>query len=350
MRQTFEKVEPGIYLRQYVKVTGERSVLYYGRLKNKKTGKRELFHLGPSLQDARNDWAIIRARNRKGEDLSEYKAQPKPQAENKPSTGVLTFAKWAELYPLIEEVGKKRSLSSDLGMIRLHLLPFFGETPVAGFKRKMLLEYIRSRQKDTLVRSGKASNHAVKRGTISNELSLLRSMLRLAAQENDDLDITVPSFDGLIVRVKRGGRALSAVEQGKVNLVYPVWLRRLAEFCKETCMSEGDALRLTLDMVDFDAGVVIPEGGRLKTQATTDSEAEFQVCPLTDRAREVLDEIAADRRARKIAVNADKLIFTRDDGRRIGRDMISRAVKRACEKTSVKKFVFHNYRNTALTE
>jgi hypothetical protein len=37
MRQTFEKVAPGIYQRTYVKVGGERSVLFYGRLKNKKT-------------------------------------------------------------------------------------------------------------------------------------------------------------------------------------------------------------------------------------------------------------------------------------------------------------------------
>src|SRR5262249_11367014 len=152
----------------------------------KKTGKRELFHLGASLSDARNDFAIIRARNRKGEDVSEYKARPKPRSENKPSAGVLTFAKWAELYPLIDEISKKRSLSTDLGIIRLHLVPFFGETPVAGFKRKMLLEYINARKTETLVRGGKASKHAVRRGTISNELSLLRSMLRLAAQENDD--------------------------------------------------------------------------------------------------------------------------------------------------------------------
>src|SRR5262245_6416307 len=30
--------------------------------------------------------------------------------------------------------------------------------------------------------------------------------------------------------------------------------------------------------------------------------------------------------------------------------MISQAVKRACKLAGVKKFVFHNYRNTALTE
>ena len=193
-------------------------MLFYGRLKNKKTGRRELFHLGPSLQDARNDWAIIRSRNRKGEDLTEYKAPP-PKQENKPSAEVLTFEKWGELYPLIDEVSKKRSLSADLGMIRLHLVPFFGETPVAGFKRKMLLEYIRSRQVETLVRSGKASAHVVKRGTISNELSLLRHMLRIAAQDNDDLEITVPSFDGLIAsESRRAGAVGGRAEEGQRGL------------------------------------------------------------------------------------------------------------------------------------
>ena len=225
MKQTFEKVESGIYRRTYAKVTGERSVLFYGRLKNKKTSRRELFHLGASLQDARNDFAIIRARNRKGEDISEYKAL-KPQAESKPSSEVMTFAKWAQLYPLNDEVQKKRSLPTDLILIRLHLVPFFGETPVGGFKRKMLLEYIRSRQAETIIRSGKASKkHSVKRGTISNELSLLHRMLALAAQENEGLVIPVPSFRKLIVRVKRGGRELSPVEQAKVNLVYPTWLK-----------------------------------------------------------------------------------------------------------------------------
>jgi hypothetical protein len=44
MRQTFEKVAPGIYQRTYVKVGGERSVLFYGRLKTRRLN-RELFHL-----------------------------------------------------------------------------------------------------------------------------------------------------------------------------------------------------------------------------------------------------------------------------------------------------------------
>ena len=36
----------------------------------------------------------------------------------------------------------------------------------------------------------------------------------------------------------------------KVLTVYPKWLSRLAELATETCLSEGDLLRLTDDMID----------------------------------------------------------------------------------------------------
>src|SRR5687768_16179963 len=35
-------------------------------------------------------------------------------------------------------------------------------------------------------------------------------------------------------------------------------MRRLAGFARETCLSEGDLLRLTEDMIDEKAGVVVP--------------------------------------------------------------------------------------------
>ena len=50
---------------------------------------------------------------------------------------------------------------------------------------------------------------------------------------------------------------------------------------------------------------------------------------------------SSERSATAVSCPTAKLIFTRD--------MISRAVKLAWKKANVKKFVFHNYRNTALT-
>lgn len=119
-------------------------------------------------------------------------------------------------------------------------------------------------------------------------------------------------------------------------------MRRLAEIAKETCLSEGDLLRLTDDMVDRAKGVIVPDGGRKKTDVE-------QVSPLTARARAILDEIKAERRSRAI-VPLNGLVFTREDGRSVTKDMIQSQIEKAIKETGVKKFTFHNYRSTALTE
>jgi integrase len=100
----------------------------------------------------------------------------------------------------------------------------------------------------------------------------------------------VPSFEALIVRTDRGGRALTDDEQKKLLAVYSPWMRRIAEFANETCLSQGDLLRLTDDMIDRQAGVIVLDGGRGKTRAE-------QIAPLTARARAVLEEIKSERHA-----------------------------------------------------
>jgi len=146
----------------------------------------------------------------------------------------------------------------------------------------------------------------------------------------------------LIVRTARGGRSLTAEEQKKILAVYAPWMRRLAEFAKETCLAEGDLLRLTEDMIDETRGVIIPQGGRKKTGVE-------QVSPLTFRARAILEEVKTERQ-RGFIIPFNGLIFTREDGRPITKDMIQSQVEKAIKNASVKKFTFHNYRNTALTE
>jgi integrase len=52
---------------------------------------------------------------------------------------------------------------------------------------------------------------------------------------------------------------------------------------------------------------------------------------------------------RAIVPNVNGLIFTRDDGWAITKGMIAHQVERAV-KSGINKFVFHNYRHTALTD
>jgi len=251
-----------------------------------------------------------------------------------------TFSEWAEKYFTFDDVKRKRSLSTDLVIIRLHLEPFFGPSLLTEITREGLCRYVDKRMGETLIRCKKASKKFVHRGHSKQRVVCLPTHATRGDERR--LQVILPSFEDLIVRTKFGGRPLSADEQKKVLAVYPMWLARLAEFAKETCLSQGDLLRLTDDEIDTRLGVIKPEGGRIKTGVE-------QVSPLTKRAREILDENDEKSGAAQLFRTSTGL-STKEDGAPITKGMINGQVEKAVRKTKVKKFVFHNYRNTALTE
>ena len=75
----------------------------------------------------------------------------------------------------------------------------------------------------------------------------------------------MPSFEALVVRTERGGRALTEDKRKKLLAVYPPWMRRLAEFADETCLSQADLLRVTEDAIDTKTGIIRLNFGRGKT-------------------------------------------------------------------------------------
>ena len=88
---------------------------------------------------------------------------------------------------------------------------------------------------------------------------------------------------------------------------------------------------------------IVPAGGRVKTGVE-------QRAPLTDRVLKVLDEIEREKRRGAIVANVNDLVFTRDDGRAVTKDMITQAVRVARKNTGVNNFRFHDYRHSAKTE
>jgi integrase len=342
MEQKFQRVARHLYRRQYEAASGDWTTLYYARFVCRLKKKRRLFALGPDSAVAKDKLKKLEAQDvdRYDFDLDRQRVETKEKVRDGKSEP-FTFSEWAEKYPTFDDVKRKRSLSTDLVIIRLHLEPFFGPSLLTEITREGLCRYVDKRMGETLIRCKKASKKFVHRGTVSNELSVCRRMLRVATREG--YKVILPSFEDLIVRTKFGGRALSADDQKKVLAVYPMWLARLAEFAKETCLSQGDLLRLTDDEIDTRLGVIKPEGGRIKTGVE-------QVSPLTKRAREILDEIRREKRSGAIVPNVNGLVFTKEDGTPITKGMINGQVEKAVRKTKVKKFVFHNYRNTALTE
>jgi len=340
MNQKFERIARHLYQRKYRDAAGDWTTLYYARFVCRLKEKPRIIPLGSDESLAKDKLKKLEAKDVDRYDFDVDRQRVKaPERDGKASP--FTFTEWSEKYPTFDDVKRKRSLPDELTMIRLHLKPFFGALLLTEIPRETLCRYTEHRSTETVIR-GKTghSKKTVHRGTISNELSLLGRMLRVAAREG--YKVLVPSFEGLIVRTKRGGRALSDMEQANALEVFSPWMRWLAEFAVETCLSEGDLLRLTDDMVDWRRGVIVPEGGRKKTEVT-------QVSPLTQRARAILEEIKAEKKRGAIIPNVAGLVFTRPDGSPISKDMIHAQVEKAM-RAGLKKFVFHNYRNTAMTQ
>ena len=160
------------------------------------------------------------------------------------------------------------------------------------------------------------------------------------ARENE-IEAAAPSFAGLIQRSQRD-RILDDKEETAMLEAYPAWLRRIAIVARETCLSEGDIIRLTKGMIDRQRREIVPAGGRVKTGVE-------QRAPLTDIVLEILDEIEREKRG-NIVANVNGLVFTRDDGRAIAKGMITQAVRVARKRAKVDNFRFHDYRHSAKTE
>lgn len=329
MEQKFERVEKHLYRYQYQGRPGsDWSTNYYARFTCRLKKKRRVFPLGSDLKTARDELRVLEARNIRREDFD----------ADKPIG--LTVLKWSEIFLELDEVKEKRSYERDCQHIA-HLNRFFGSMMLTEPRREHLFKYKNQRLEEPIIRHGKPSKKKVSLGTVSNELSCFRRMLKVAARER--LEVSIPSFEGLIVRSQGRERTLEHEEEEKLLNAYPGWLKRLSIVARETCLSEGDLTRLTEAMIDKKRQVIVPEGGRLKTGTR-------QVSPLTERAKQILDDIRKDKKSGAIVPNVNGLVFTREDGRAISKNMITKAVKRAAKNAGVQDFRFHDYRHTALTD
>jgi integrase len=341
MNENYKRIGPHLFQRQYQSGSGDWVTLYYARFRDRLKKKPRTFPVGSDERKAKDELRRLETKDIDLYDFDQDRKRSQKETRRDGKSEPFTFSEWCELYRTFDDVKRKRSLPTDLTLIRLHLKPFFGPMLLTEITREGLRRYVDARMKATVIRSGNPSKKAVHRGTVSNELSLLRRMLRIASRE--EYKVIVPSFLDLIVRTDHGGRALTMDERSKVLPVFSLWIRRLAEFAIETCLSLSDLLRLTESMIDEKAGVVTPDGGRRKTGVK-------QISPLTKRAREIINEIREEKRNGCIVPNVKGLIFTNPDGTPITKGRVEYQVERAIGLTGTKKFVFHNLRNTALTE
>jgi Phage integrase family len=144
------------------------------------------------------------------------------------------------------------------------------------------------------------------------------------------------SFEGVLPNGQTRERPLKVSEKKTLLPACSPWLRKLLIVAMETCLSRSDLLRLTWDDIDWDDGVIVPGGGRKKTQVR-------QIAPLTETVRTILEEIKQDRKRSKVEnIAGTGLVFGRDDGRPISGNAITKALHKACKRAKVRNFRFHD--------
>lgn len=134
MKEKFEKIKGtrGLYCRQYEKSAGEWSTLYYARFTCKLKKKRRTIALGSESKAARDKLKKVEAQNVDSYDFDLDRQRLTETQERDGKASAFTFAEWADKYPTFDDVKRKRSLPTNLTLIRLHLKPFFGTNATDG--------------------------------------------------------------------------------------------------------------------------------------------------------------------------------------------------------------------------
>jgi integrase len=347
---SFQRIETHLYKSSHRMNNGQWSVYYLAVFKDW-TGKNRRIRLSADLKTARILLKELEVKNDKKVDLDAEK-KAKQQREN-----AMTIAKWMPLCEQLPEMHTKkngqprRSLDRD-NQLYAHIIRLMGNKQLAEISRVDLEAYKKTRGSETLFRCGKWTKVPVSSGTIRNELAALRRVLNLARLHKNEMaekngivyQVSDVSFEGILPNAHTRERPLKASEKKTLLPASSPWLRRLLIVAMETCLSRGDLLRLTWDDIDWDEGVIVPGGGRKKTQVR-------QVAPLTETVRSILEEIKQERKHSKIGtLVATGLVFVRDDGRPISGNALTKALHKACKRAKVRDFRFHDTRHTAKTE
>ncbi len=321
MNESFERIEPLLYKRQYETSNGEWSTRFYAIFVDWKR-KRRNFPLGSDLKTARKKLKKLLGQNEMEEDFDKNKSQ----------TEEMTLSKWASRY--FELKRRKKSLERDKCSY-MHLAKFFGDVPLSGISTGKIIEYRNVRLEDPIFSHGKVvEGKNIKDSTVNRELACLRGMLNLAKKEGKIKEL--PSFEMESEKKFARKRVISEEEYQELLKQSRRYLQRVLIALYETAMRISEVLELTWDRVDERVGVIslLPED---------DKEDDKRTIPISPTLQEVLDEL---RMEQKKVGNIVNRVFTRQ-GRAIKN--INTAFEGAKKRAKIQDVVIHDFRHTAIT-
>jgi integrase len=213
------------------------------------------------------------------------------------------------------------------------LKPFFGDLPLVDIKKSTAIEYRKKRKAE-----------GVGDITVNREVSFLRKLLNVAADQEPPLIETVPRFKLPSETSRARTRTIDAEEFGAILAHMKRPAQRFLIALYESSMRLNEPANLKWEMIDLKAGLI-----RLPAEIV--KEKHPRRTPISFEFRQVLEELRAEQRK---VPNLGGYVVTRKNGQPI--TSIRTAFEKARHEAALKRpaakldqVLFHDLRRTAIT-
>ncbi|MBI5186764.1 MAG: tyrosine-type recombinase/integrase [Nitrospinae bacterium] len=242
---------------------------------------------------------------------------PKPQGENKLFCEMMSkFVKEHRHYK--GRMLSKNTLESYSNSLK-HLLPVFADMPLSKVTESTIERYILKRQEEKAAPA-----------TINRELALLSVALNTAKRKWKWIEKNPWEGIGMLPENNRRVRFLTQEEVENLYKALPEWLKPIVTVARFTGLRIFNLLGLEWNMVDFFRKTITV--GKTKN-------GDPLGLPMTNVVFETLKEVS------KVRHINTTLIFPDSRGQNRSRVVVGEAFKRACQKTGIMDFHFHDLRH-----
>jgi integrase len=245
------------------------------------------------------------------------KAQPKEAAP--------TFEAFAKTFLEVSGTQNKPSaLEAKESILRVHLTPAFGRTPLDRIGFANIQDYVASKTRKGLSKK-----------TINNHLTVLRRLLVVAKKRG--LIASVPEIEWL----KAAKPEFDFLDYGEAQRLIDgadeEW-RPMITVAVKTGLRLGELLALRWrEDVDLTKGQIVVRRSVTRRVVTTPKSGKKREVDLGDEA------ITALKNARHLK---GPLVFCGDDGRMLGKNEVKHPLWRACRKAGLRQIGWHVLRHT----
>ena len=241
----------------------------------------------------------------------------------KKETQLKEFAiEWLKTYVAVNN--KPSSIYGKESILRLHLLPYFGDFNLDGITAHMIEQYKALKLKTLSPK------------TINNHLTVLRKLMTTA--EDWDYEVKVPVIKWFSAKANRTGFLKEEKKALFLASVDKEWLPMVLT-ALNTGMRQGELIALEWSDIDFARNTISVARSDWKGIVGVPKNGCIRDIPMNRALSEVLRKHRQSRSSRKY-------VFCKKDGSKLTYTGVRWGIWRACDKAGLDRFQWHHLRHS----